>query len=111
MKVRLCPRNAGGKEDSWLYYLQKGSMFTHHQKSVVLDAEQVPGRGSPGQRRLLAYIGGLDLCDGRCVDPSLIDSLFSGSHWKLMGESGGLKCGRWDPCQERMAWMLRGAGM
>ena len=64
VRVRLVPRNAGGKEDSWLYYLQKGSMFTHHQKSVVLDAEQLPGRGT-GTRRLVAYIGGLDLCDGR----------------------------------------------
>lgn len=65
VKVRLCPRQAGGKDDSWLYYLQKGSMFTHHQKSVVIDAEQVPGHASGASRRLIAYVGGLDLCDGR----------------------------------------------
>ncbi|KAK9802796.1 hypothetical protein WJX73_007251 [Symbiochloris irregularis] len=65
--VRLVPRNAGGKDDSWVYYLQKGSMFTHHQKSVVMDAAPVEGVGQ-GSLRLIAFIGGLDLCDGRYDD-------------------------------------------
>ena len=38
-------------------------MFTHHQKSVIVDAEGA-GDGK-NERRLLAFMGGIDLCDGR----------------------------------------------
>ena len=40
-------------------------MFTHHQKSVIIDAK-LPNME---QRQLVAYMGGLDLCDGRYADP------------------------------------------
>ena len=40
--------------------------YTHHQKSVIVDAENVDGGG----RRLLAYVGGLDLTGGRWDTPS-----------------------------------------
>ena len=64
--VRKAPRNAGGKDDSWLYYLQRGSMFTHHQKSVIMDAPQVQGvPTAAGSTRIIGFMGGLDLCDGR----------------------------------------------
>jgi phospholipase D1/2 len=39
--------------------------FTHHQKSVILDAE-----GPDHKRKIVAYIGGLDLCDGRYDTPT-----------------------------------------
>ena len=40
-------------------------IFTHHQKSVIVDAE-----GTEDQRRLVAYVGGLDLTTGRYDTPN-----------------------------------------
>ncbi|EFJ35104.1 hypothetical protein SELMODRAFT_165923 [Selaginella moellendorffii] len=60
VKCLLCPRTP----DSGLSYVkgfQIGTMFTHHQKTIIVDA---PGR-SHQQRRVLSFVGGLDLCDGR----------------------------------------------
>ncbi|XP_058074449.1 phospholipase D alpha 1 isoform X1 [Magnolia sinica] len=58
----LCPRNPddGG---SIIQDLQISTMFTHHQKIVVVDSE-MPIKGSQ-QRRIVSYVGGIDLCDGR----------------------------------------------
>jgi phospholipase D1/2 len=58
----LCPRNP----DDSLSIVQGmtiGTMFTHHQKTIIVDAA-VPGSSS-GQRRILSFVGGIDLCDGR----------------------------------------------
>lgn len=69
VKCRLCPRDSGGDE-SLVAWIKLGSMFTHHQKSVILDS-QVEGES---QRRLIAFMGGIDLCDGRsgaCHESSL----------------------------------------
>ncbi|KAL8139407.1 hypothetical protein V2J09_005428 [Rumex salicifolius] len=62
----LCPRNPddGG---SIIQDLQISTMFTHHQKIVVVDSE-MPGGGSD-KRRLVSFVGGLDLCDGRYDSP------------------------------------------
>ncbi|XP_072982469.1 phospholipase D alpha 1 [Typha latifolia] len=58
----LCPRNPddGG---SIVQDLQISTMFTHHQKIVVVDHE-MPNNGSQ-QRRIVSFVGGIDLCDGR----------------------------------------------
>ncbi|KAK9144078.1 hypothetical protein Sjap_003981 [Stephania japonica] len=58
----LCPRNPddGG---SFVQDLQISAMFTHHQKIVVVDSE-MPNEGSQ-QRRIVSFVGGIDLCDGR----------------------------------------------
>lgn len=58
----LCPRNPddGG---SIIQDLQISTMFTHHQKIVVVDAE-MPSGGSQ-RRRIVSFVGGIDLCDGR----------------------------------------------
>lgn len=46
-------------------------MFTHHQKTVILDAPfpagaQVPTvEGRSPSKRVIAFVGGLDLTDGR----------------------------------------------
>ncbi|KAK1322123.1 Phospholipase D delta [Acorus calamus] len=37
-----------------------GTLFTHHQKCVLVDAQ-----ASGNNRKITAFIGGLDLCDGR----------------------------------------------
>ncbi|KAK8962401.1 Phospholipase D alpha 1 [Platanthera guangdongensis] len=61
----LCPRNPddGG---SFVQDLQISTMFTHHQKIVVVDHE-MPNNNNKGseQRRIVSFVGGLDLCDGR----------------------------------------------
>ncbi|XP_020225703.1 phospholipase D alpha 1 [Cajanus cajan] len=58
----LCPRNPddGG---SIVQDLQISTMFTHHQKIVVVDSA-MPGGGSD-RRRIVSFVGGIDLCDGR----------------------------------------------
>ncbi|KAI3957829.1 hypothetical protein MKW92_030671 [Papaver armeniacum] len=43
--------------------LQISTMFTHHQKIVVTDSA-MPSGGSE-QRRIVSFVGGIDLCDGR----------------------------------------------
>ncbi|KAM3287639.1 hypothetical protein P3S67_021069 [Capsicum chacoense] len=59
----LCPRSASSK----LSVLKRqivGNLFTHHQKCVLVDTE-APGN----ERKITAFIGGLDLCDGRYDTP------------------------------------------
>ena len=58
----LCPRNPDDS-GSFVQDLQISTMFTHHQKIVVVDHE-LPNQGSQ-QRRIVSFIGGIDLCDGR----------------------------------------------
>ncbi|CAL9196671.1 unnamed protein product [Musa hybrid cultivar] len=41
-----------------------GTLFTHHQKCVLVDTQ-----ASGNKRKITAFIGGLDLCDGRYDTP------------------------------------------
>ncbi|KAJ6998888.1 phospholipase D delta-like [Populus alba x Populus x berolinensis] len=41
-----------------------GTLYTHHQKCVIVDAQ-----ASVNNRKITAFIGGLDLCDGRYDTP------------------------------------------
>ncbi|CAN6466419.1 unnamed protein product [Victoria cruziana] len=63
VRVLLCPRSAG-KRHSWAKKQETGAIYTHHQKSVVLDAD-----AGNGKRKIIAFVGGLDLCDGRYDTP------------------------------------------
>ncbi|KAK4765641.1 hypothetical protein SAY86_026731 [Trapa natans] len=75
----LCPRNPddGG---SIVQDLQISTMFTHHQKIVVVDAD-MPTGGSQ-KRRIVSFVGGIDLCDGRYDTPfhSLFRTLDTAHH-------------------------------
>ncbi|KAL8114528.1 phospholipase D beta 1-like [Apium graveolens] len=62
VKVLLCPRMAG-KGHSWVQKKEVGTIYTHHQKTVVLDAD------AGGKRKIIAFVGGLDLCTGRYDNP------------------------------------------
>ncbi|CAN1844315.1 Phospholipase D alpha 1 [Linum perenne] len=66
----LCPRN----------HLQISTMFTHHQKIVAVDYEMP--NGSSERRRVVSFVGGLDLCDGRYDTPfhSLFRTLDTAHH-------------------------------
>ncbi|PIA37741.1 hypothetical protein AQUCO_03000342v1 [Aquilegia coerulea] len=63
----LCPRNPDDGR-TLVQGTEISTMFTHHQKIVVVD-DEVPNRGSQ-QRRIISFIGGIDLCDGRYDTPS-----------------------------------------
>ncbi|EOY29486.1 Phospholipase D alpha 1 [Theobroma cacao] len=58
----LCPRNRDEGE-STIQGFEIASMFTHHQKTVVVDSE-LP-RERSGKRAIVSFVGGIDLCDGR----------------------------------------------
>ncbi|KAM0969391.1 hypothetical protein ACFX13_017920 [Malus domestica] len=64
----LCPRNPDNR-NSIVKDLQVSTMFTHHQKIVVVDSE-LPNGGGLEKRRIVSFIGGIDLCDGRYDTPS-----------------------------------------
>ncbi|XP_077236735.1 phospholipase D alpha 1-like [Tasmannia lanceolata] len=61
VKCFLCPRHP----DSSLTTVQRveiGVEFTHHQKTVTLDA---PISGDNSQRQIISFVGGIDITDGR----------------------------------------------
>ncbi|KAK4365038.1 hypothetical protein RND71_016396 [Anisodus tanguticus] len=62
----LCPRNPDDGR-SIIQNIEIGTMFTHHQKIVIVDGE-LPN-GDKERRRLVSYIGGIDLCDGGPREP------------------------------------------
>ncbi|KAK1425964.1 hypothetical protein QVD17_14631 [Tagetes erecta] len=58
----LCPRDPDDK-NSYVQGIQVATMFTHHQKSIVVDSHiNIPGEM---RRRIVGFVGGIDLCDGR----------------------------------------------
>ncbi|KAM7276196.1 hypothetical protein ACFE04_018062 [Oxalis oulophora] len=61
--VLLCPRVAG-KRHSWIKQREVETIYTHHQKTVIVDADAGQNR-----RKIIAFVGGLDLCDGRYDTP------------------------------------------
>ncbi|KAJ3682088.1 hypothetical protein LUZ60_014661 [Juncus effusus] len=64
VNVLLCPRSAG-KKHSIVKQQETGTIFTHHQKTVIVDADAGNYR-----RKIIAFVGGLDLCGGRYDTPS-----------------------------------------
>ncbi|WOL00121.1 hypothetical protein Cni_G08834 [Canna indica] len=63
VQVLLCPRSAG-KKHSFAKQQETGTIYTHHQKQVVVDAD-----AGNFKRKIIAFIGGLDLCGGRYDTP------------------------------------------
>ncbi|KAJ8459367.1 hypothetical protein OPV22_032293 [Ensete ventricosum] len=59
----LSPRYASSKL-SIVKQQVVGTLFTHHQKCVLVDTQ-----ASANMRKITAFIGGLDLCDGRYDTP------------------------------------------
>lgn len=63
VQVLLCPRS-GGKGHSWIKKQEVGTIYTHHQKTVIVDAD-----AGNYKRKIIAFVGGLDLCNGRYDTP------------------------------------------
>ncbi|KAH9623097.1 hypothetical protein KSS87_002528 [Heliosperma pusillum] len=59
----LSPRYASSKLGIFKQHVV-GSLFTHHQKCVLVDTQ-----ASGNNRKITAFIGGIDLCDGRYDTP------------------------------------------
>ncbi|KAK7283437.1 hypothetical protein RIF29_12953 [Crotalaria pallida] len=59
----LSPRYASSKLSIFKQQVV-GTLFTHHQKCVIVDTQ-----GHGNNRKITAFIGGLDLCDGRYDTP------------------------------------------
>lgn len=59
----LCPRNPDNGQ-SIIQGFRVSAMFTHHQKTVIMDGE-VPGGVGSQKRRIVSFVGGIDLCAGR----------------------------------------------
>ena len=76
----LAPRELDCKEFTDLLQNEFASgMYTHHQKTVILDA---PSENQSDKRRLKAFVGGLDLTGGRWDTPEhpLFETLLN-EHW------------------------------
>ncbi|PWZ05498.1 Phospholipase D alpha 4 [Zea mays] len=58
----LCPRNPD-KDRSYVQDIETDTMFTHHQKTVIVDGGGRPAPWSPPG--LVGFLGGIDMCDGR----------------------------------------------
>ncbi|XP_057435108.1 phospholipase D delta-like [Lotus japonicus] len=59
----LSPRYASSKLSIFKQQVV-GTLFTHHQKCVIVDTQ-----ANGNNRKITAFIGGLDLCDGRYDTP------------------------------------------
>ncbi|GKC19107.1 phospholipase D beta 1-like protein [Tanacetum coccineum] len=64
VKVIFCPRSAG-KGHRLAKKQETETIYTHNQKTVIVDADAGNYR-----RRIMAFVGGLDLCVGRYDTPS-----------------------------------------
>ncbi|KAF9618437.1 hypothetical protein IFM89_001160 [Coptis chinensis] len=63
--------------DNFLFKTVVGTLFTHHQKCILVDTQ-----ASRNNRKITAFIGGLDLCDGHYDTPEHrlfcdLDSVFA----------------------------------
>ncbi|KAG0479485.1 hypothetical protein HPP92_010343 [Vanilla planifolia] len=64
VKCFLCPRRADPSVTA-VQHVEVDAEFTHHQKAISLDVEDFGGGYS---RRIVSFVGGIDLSDGRYDD-------------------------------------------
>ncbi|XP_027356581.1 phospholipase D alpha 1-like [Abrus precatorius] len=60
----LCPRNPDDGR-SVVQGFEISAMFTHHQKTIVVDRQLGGADVGRRQRTITSFLGGIDLCDGR----------------------------------------------
>ncbi|CAH9087032.1 unnamed protein product [Cuscuta europaea] len=86
----LAPRYASSKLSIFKQQVV-GTLYTHHQKCVIVDTQS-----EGNNRKITAFIGGLDLCDGRYDTPqhrlfSDLDTVFKGDYHNPTFPEGGIK--------------------
>ncbi|KAG2331497.1 hypothetical protein Bca52824_002677 [Brassica carinata] len=64
VQVIICPRSCGKGLHSFVKKTEVETVYTHHQKTVIVDADAAQGR-----RKIVAFVGGLDVCKGRFDTP------------------------------------------
>ncbi|XP_013630253.1 PREDICTED: phospholipase D gamma 1-like [Brassica oleracea var. oleracea] len=64
VQVIICPRSCGKGLHSFVKKTEVKTYYTHHQKTVIVDADAAQGR-----RKIVAFVGGLDVCKGRFDTP------------------------------------------
>ncbi|XP_004300742.1 PREDICTED: phospholipase D gamma 1-like isoform X2 [Fragaria vesca subsp. vesca] len=57
----LCPRSS---VQTWGKKMEAAIVYTHHQKTVIVDTD-----AGQSKRKIIAFVGGLDLCPGRYDTP------------------------------------------
>lgn len=67
VKCLFCPRNPH-RSLSLIKVFQTCNMFSHHQKTAVMDAPFSESDAS--KRRLVGYVGSIDICKGRFDTPA-----------------------------------------
>ncbi|GMI90692.1 ARABIDOPSIS THALIANA PHOSPHOLIPASE D DELTA, phospholipase D delta [Hibiscus trionum] len=88
----LSPRYASSKLSIFKQQVV-GTLFTHHQKCVIVDS-----LASGNNRKITAFLGGLDLCDGRYDTPEHrlfrdLDTVYRGDFHNPT-YSAGIRCPR-----------------
>jgi len=77
VQVANVPRILEGGDVGVLESEMARTIFTHHQKFVLTDAEDPDS----GKRRLIAFLGGIDLTDGRYETPEYRLFDYAATHW------------------------------
>ncbi|XP_056861088.1 phospholipase D gamma 1-like isoform X2 [Raphanus sativus] len=65
VQVIICPRSGGEGHHSFVKKQEVETIYTHHQKTVIVDADAGQGR-----RKIVGFVGGLDMCNGRFDTPN-----------------------------------------
>ena len=95
MECCIVPRGVSIGELSDLFNTSVAKTYTHHQKSVILDC--LPPESQEDRRRTIAaYVGGLDLTDGRYDSPEHpLYRTLPGLHWEdfYQGSAPGVTAG------------------
>ncbi|KAL5714787.1 phospholipase D [Ranunculus cassubicifolius] len=63
VQVLLTPRSSG-KQHHAIKKQETGTIYTHHQKTIMVDVD-----AGNGNRKIISFLGGLDLCEGRYDNP------------------------------------------
>ena len=74
-----------GRSDGVVLNKLAGTVYTHHQKTVICDADY---EEDESKRQIIAFIGGLDITDGRYDSPEFhlfktIKTLHQGDFYRL----------------------------
>ena len=80
-----CVMVGRGRSDGVVLDILAGTVYTHHQKTVICDADY---EEDGSKRQIVAFIGGLDITDGRYDSPEFhlfktIKTLHQGDFYRL----------------------------
>jgi len=85
-----------------------GTMYTHHQKTIICDADTEDGSG---MKKLIAFIGGIDITDGRYDTPEFhlfktLNTLHAGDFYQNCTTGTTFRTGPREPWQDIHALVI-----